>query len=925
MTPHDHEQILNGSNGAILEFLYRQYLKAPQTLDADWIDFFRKIETLPLPVEEEWEILRPMPQIKISRSEMSLITDPQMKVFALIQSYRRNGHFAANIDPLGLREPDRHYLSLAENGLDSSDLEREFTVMLGGRRIRLRLEQILDRLETAYCGSLGVEFFYLKEEARRQWLIERLEAPEHHLTISKDIQKLIFKKIYAAEYFERYVALKFPGKKRFSLEGSESLISSLQSVIELSGRFQVHDIVIGMAHRGRLNVLYNICGKDPGMIFAEFKENVPPEMRDGDVKYHLGYSRDVSTLAGNSVHLSLSFNPSHLEVVNPVILGSVRARQTHERDSERKKYLPVLIHGDAAFSGQGINYECLNMSALKGFTVGGSLHIVTNNQIGFTTDPIDGRSTFYATDVARMLQVPIFHVNGDDPEMCYRAVYLAMLWHQEFGTDAFIDLVSYRRLGHNETDEPTFTQPLIYKRIKELPTTVQIYECKLLEEGISQTELMEIKNEIHRELDGALERSNSMMPEYETLRVLWNGFQKNDDGGAVDTSVPAETIERLADRITGLPEGFHPNPKIGKLLDQRREMIRSPAGRIDWGMGEALAMATLLNENIPIRMSGQDVKRGTFSHRHAVLFDTENGTDYCPLNSIREGQAEIEITNSLLSEEAVLGFEFGYSMVDPRVLVIWEAQFGDFANGAQVIIDQFITSCETKWNRMSGLVMLLPHGFEGQGPEHSSARLERYLQLCSQKNIQVCNPTTPAQLFHLIRRQMLRNFRKPLVVMTPKSLLRHPEAVSSLGEFTGGRFREIVNDIVLEPERIRRLLFCTGKIFYELNEARIQNGIADTAIIRIEQLYPFPDTLMQEILAGYADASEFCWVQEEPRNQGAFIFFEFHFSKIIGNTREIVYYGRTASSSPATGYLKVHVKEQEKIIQEALNIQSGVK
>jgi len=906
--------ILNGLNAELLEHLYLRYLDDPESVEESWSSFFQSIDSAP----SGNGMLRMTPQLKISRSELRMITDPAMKVFALVQSYRRNGHLAARIDPLDLRQLNRNYLSLSQNGLDDIDPETPFTVMFGGRELTEPLSRTIDRLESIYCKSIGVEFFYLKDESRRHWLIEQFEAPENRIKISKEIQKLIYRKIYSAEYFERFIAEKFPGKKRFSLEGGETLIAGLQTIVELSGRFKIHDIVIGMAHRGRLNVLYNICGKDPGAIFAEFTENITEEMRDGDVKYHLGFSNDITTLTNNPVHLSLSFNPSHLEVVNPVILGSVRARQTHECDKERKQYLPVLVHGDAAFAGQGINYECLNMSNLAGYTVGGSLHIIINNQIGFTTDPSDARSTMYASDLAKILQVPIFHVNGDDPEACYRALYLAMHWHQKFGTDIFIDLVCYRRLGHNETDEPAFTQPLLYQKIKEHPTTVEIYEKKLIAEGVDPAELEAIRTEIQSQLNDALERSKTITAKYETLGGLWKGFQRELDRHPVDTKIDETRLRFLSERLTTLPGDFNANSKISRLLETRHRMVFDDDGKIDWGTGESLAYASLLTEGIPIRLSGQDVRRGTFSHRHAMLFDEQNGEGFVPLNHIQSDQATIEITNSLLSEEAVLGFEFGYSLVDPRILVIWEAQFGDFANGAQVIIDQFITSCETKWNRMSGLVMFLPHGYEGQGPEHSSGRLERYLQLCSQNNIQVANPTTPAQVFHLLRRQMKQNFRKPLIVMTPKSLLRHKEATSAVSDFTDGRFREVIDDPFAQqrPERIKRLLFCNGKIYYDLLEKQRELAREDVAVVRIEQLYPFPALEVEEILSKYGSATEIGWVQEEPRNQGAFTFIEFHFRKIMGLESEMLYFGRTASSSPATGYLKVHKKEQESIVKD---------
>ncbi|HNE25280.1 MAG TPA: 2-oxoglutarate dehydrogenase E1 component, partial [Leptospiraceae bacterium] len=675
-----------------------------------------------------------------------------------------------------------------------------------------------------------------------------------------------------------------------------------------------------MAHRGRLNVLTNVMGKDPAMIFAEFNEKVTNDVGPGDVKYHLGYSSDAVTSTGKKIHLSLGFNPSHLEVINPVVLGSVRARQTNGKDIERTQNLPLVIHGDAAFAGQGINYECLQMSSLEGYTVGGAFHIICNNQVGFTTNPADARSTRYCTDLAKMLQVPIFHVNGDDPEACYRAVQLCMEWRQRYGTDVFLDIVCYRRWGHNETDEPTFTQPVMYDAVKNHPTTVTLYEQRLLQEGIPAEEVEAIKKKSRDHFEEAYQRfqGGGVEVQFETLKGKWTGFTRINPSEPV-TAVAEDELRAVADILTRAPGGFSVHPKIQKLLEGRRAML-APGGKIDWGMGEALAYGTLLRQGYPIRISGQDVKRGTFSHRHAVLFDVKTDEEYAPLAQTAQKGAHLQIYNSLLSEVAVLGFEFGYSLADPHSLVIWEAQFGDFANGAQVIIDQFICSCEAKWSRMSGLVMLLPHGYEGQGPEHSSARLERYLQLCSLNNIIVANCTTPAQFFHIIRRQMLRNYRKPLIIMSPKSLLRLPEATSSLSELTSQAFDPVIDetDPSIDPAKVKRVVFCTGKLYYELSAERRKQGVNHVALVRVEELYPYPVKEISSVIQRYPNAREFAWAQEEPRNQGAWTYIDPRLRSQIPQASELSYIGRTPSPSPATGYFKVHQKEQQEIMDQVL-------
>ena len=949
------ESALSPANAALLEDIFDQYQRDPASVDEHWREFFRQYDTGTYIPPARHSGPRPAGNARAAAmaavsngtgngngqltgsdyesknisflvpGQVQDVADLHMKALLLLQAYRRHGHFAADTDPLKRGEPNRRGLKLEDHYLSESDLDREIKAYIGGKETRGKLRDVIARMEKAYCSSIGTEYFYIRDENRRRWLMEHLEAKSHLEKPSKKIKEMIFDRLFRAENWEKFLATRFPGKKRFSLEGGESLIPALSSVVENADQFGIQQIVLGMAHRGRLNVLANIMQKDPALIFAEFNENVPDNDRAGDVKYHMGYSSDVKTLGGNEVHLSLAFNPSHLEVINPVVLGSVRARQTRTRDVNRKGMMPLIIHGDAAFAGQGINYECLNMADLPGYAVGGALHIIVNNQIGFTTPAEEARSTPYCTDLAKILQAPIFHVNGDDPEACYRAIQLCLEWRQEFQTDVFLDLVCYRRLGHNETDEPAFTQPIMYKKIKSLPTTFQLYEKKLVDEGFASEKLEEIKNAARQKLEDAYQRleTNELKVQREALSGNWTGFEKADllSPAGPDTNVSRADIEAVAKKLTSVPEGFTPNKKIARLLEQRQAMVADKDGRLDWGMAENLAYGTLLSEGTSIRLSGQDCKRGTFSHRHAAIFDSETGAEHIPLRDTAR-DSQFEVINSLLSEMGALGFEFGYSLADPYTLVIWEAQFGDFVNNAQVIIDQFISSCEAKWNRMSGLVMLLPHGYEGQGPEHSSARLERFLQLCSQNNIQVCNLTTPAQYFHLIRRQMKRNFRKPLVVMSPKSLLRHPQATSTVQELTDARFLEVIDEREdsIDAKSVKRLLLCSGKIYYELLAARTERGIKDIAIATVEQIYPYPVDGITNLLQKYANAKEVAWCQEEPRNQGAWIYMENRLEAQISEQHDLNYFGRPPSPSPATGYYKIHQKEQEQIIDRALTL-----
>lgn len=921
MKPLTYISVLQGDQKEYLEQLYEKYLKSPESIPTDWQILFDSLET----ENKSYTAQKKVVSSEIQPEDLPadwIKEDLNLKVHKLIQDYRRHGHFNANIDPLGMHKKDlRAFFDISKYGIKESDLKKKVTVSIANKDYVDTVENIIKKMEQIYCSTTGIEFFYIRDDEKRNWIINHVESEEFYQPLSKEILKTLYHKLYSAEYFEKFLAIKYPGKKRFSLEGGESLIPAITTLIEEAGKYDVKQIVIGMAHRGRLNVLANIMGKDPAQIFAEFNENVSEEISMGDVKYHLGFSSDYKTLNNKLIHLSLAFNPSHLEVINPVVMGSVRARQTKNNDEERNKHFALLIHGDAAIAGQGINYEMINMALLKGYTIGGSIHIVVNNQIGFTTEPQDARSTPYATDIAKLLQTPIFHVNGDDPIAVYRCIKLAVKFRQTFHTDVFIDLICYRKWGHNETDEPNFTQPLMYKKIKEHPGTFTLFDRSPVTSILTNEEKEKIKQEVHQYFDNAYKRlqSEDIKIYIQTLTDQWKGLKKIDFENEPDTSVDLKTLQKITEKITKVPDGFNLNPKLKRLFEERYDMIFKPEKKkIDWAMGELLAYGSLLLEGIPVRISGQDCKRGTFSHRHAAVYDSETGEEYIPLQHLEPTQGKFEIYNSLLSEEAVLGFEFGYSLADPKTLVIWEAQFGDFANGAQVIIDQFISSSEAKWQRMSGITLFLPHGYEGQGPEHSSARLERYLQLCSQHNIQVVYPTLPSQIFHLLRRQIKRNYRKPLIVMTPKSLLRHVEAVSEIKDFTEGKFLEVIDEIDREilPQKVKKLIFCSGKIYYELRESRKNKQKNHIAIVRLEQLYPFPLGKVKEIISKYPNVDEYYWVQEEPRNQGAWIYMENHLGHLC--PKKLNYIGRPASPSPATGYFKVHLKEQEVIIKEAI-------
>ncbi len=846
----------------------------------------------------------------------------QARVVALINAYRIRGHLYAKVDPLGLEHAEPEELSLKRFGLDEVDPNTVFSTgdFVGAES--LTFGEIIERLQDTYCRSIGVEFTYTDSAEERTWLQSRMEGNANHTTLSPAAQTRILAKLTDAEIFEQFLHTNYIGAKRFSLEGSESFIAALDLCIERSAALGVEEIVIGMAHRGRLNVLANILEMDVREIFAGFEDNEPERhLGRGDVKYHLGYSHDRRTESGNDIHLTLCFNPSHLEFVNPVVEGRVRAKQDRRGDAERRRVLPVLVHGDAAFIGQGIVAETLNLGQLRGYSTGGTVHIVINNQIGFTTAPSDARSTHYCTDITRMLRCPVFHVNGEDPEAVAQAVHIATEFRQEFQRDVVIDVYGYRKYGHNEADEPRFTQPKMYAAIDRKATVREAYIQRLSQDGsLTETEAEEIRAKRRAELEEALSDTRrggySLVPD--SMRGIWKSYRGGREAECLEsaTAVPAAKLKTLAQALAKLPQGFQANKKVARLYQGRVKAV-TEGGSFDWGTAEWLAYASLLAEGTSIRLTGQDARRGTFSHRHAALFDVNSGEAYMPLTQVAADQGGLEIIDSPLSEAGVLGFEYGYSLDSPDALVIWEAQFGDFVNGAQVIIDQFISSSEDKWHRLSGLVMLLPHGFEGQGPEHSSARLERFLMLCAEDNMVVCNPTTPAQFFHLMRRQVVRPWRKPLVVMTPKSLLRLPEATSTIEDLSEGGFARLLFEMPAKgAANATRLLLCSGKVYYELLARREAEGRDDIVLARMEQLYPMHQRDFDALFAAYPRVKDVVWVQEEPRNMGAWCVMQGRLGGFIGK-RALTAVTRPESASPATGSAKAHKIEQGRLVDEA--------
>lgn len=893
----------------------------------------KRWQTNPASVDETWRIFFEGYELGLDRdsSTSAVATETgngsaQAAVTRLIDAYREMGHRLANLDPLGLNPPPESLdgLRLEDFGLSETELDQTFfTKMTSPPTTTLR--NILEILRETYCETIGVEYMHIRNAEVRQWLKERMEPHKNHPGLDLKVKRRILLKLNQAELFEVFLHTHYLGAKRFSLEGGESLIPLLDAIVERSSRQGVHELVMGMPHRGRLSVLANILNKPIGSIFSEFEGRMTTETEsgDGDVKYHLGYSGHHPTGDGGKVYLTLTPNPSHLEFVNPVVEGRARAKQLRLKDTQRKKVLPLLMHGDAAFAGQGIVTETLNLSQLKGYKTGGTIHVVVNNQVGFTTNPVDARSTRYATDVAKMLEVPIFHVNGDDPEAAVYVAELALDFRQAFGQDVVIDLVCYRKHGHNEGDEPAFTQPVMYEVIRSRPTVREKYTEALIAAGdLSRNEADTIAETLNNKMQSLYDEvhSGGHVAKPNSRRGFagaWHGFGRKYSFDPVPTGATLDAMKSVVEASLRYPQGFTVNSKVKNLMLARLKAVESGVG-VDWGLAETLAFGTLLLEKTPIRLSGQDSRRGTFSHRHSTLVDAKTGQDYVPLNNLAAGQAEFTAYDSLLSEAAVLGFDYGYSLDDPRMLILWEAQFGDFSNGAQVIIDQFICSAESKWGRGSGLVMLLPHGYEGMGPEHSSARLERYLQLCAEDNIQVVNATTPAQFFHLLRRQIKRDFRKPLVVMSPKSLLRAKAAVSTMQELVEGRFHEVIDDSV-EADKVKRVLVCSGKIYYDLvNQREKAEKLREVAILRLEQLYPWPVEALKASLTRYRNTREWVWVQEESQNMGAWSFVAPRLQEIVG--QPIQYVGRDASASPATGSHAVHDREQAEIVEAAIGL-----
>jgi 2-oxoglutarate dehydrogenase E1 component len=921
-------------NADYVESLYESYLADPSAVDERWRNFF---STLPRQAATRMshESVR-HGIVERARAGQRSAAAPalaggdaaakQGAVSRLVQIYANRGHLVASLDPLGMMKRERpRVLDLEYFGLTDADLDSEF---LTGSRTpaiphRMRLRDIIGQLRQIYCGTIGAEFAHVSNTEERLWLQEQFQTGRIRQDFSAAERRNILWQLTAAEGLERYLHTKYVGQKRFSLEGGDALIPLLDDVIQQGGIVGAEEFVIGMAHRGRLNVLVNVLGKAPSVLFSEFegKYDIAHLKGSGDVKYHKGFSADLRTPGGN-VHVALAFNPSHLEIVNAVVEGSVRARQERRADAAGERVVPILIHGDAAFAGQGVVMETLQLSQAPGYRTGGTLHVVVNNQVGFTTSrPEDSRSTMYSSDVAKMLEAPIFHVNADDPEAVVFVSRLALRYRMTFHKDVVIDLVCYRRLGHNEADEPAATQPLMYAAVRKHPTARKLYADRLVADGVlSEAEVAGFVEQYRTGLDEGhpqVRASLGMIGNKHT--VDWSKYLQADWTLRVRSGVDLVRLRTLGGRITGVPQGFELHPRVQQVIANRVRMLAGEMP-LDWGCAETLAYASLLEDGYAVRLSGQDAGRGTFFHRHAVLHHQKTGERFVPLEHVAERQPRFQVIDSVLSEEAVMGFEYGYATTEPDTLVIWEGQFGDFANGAQVVIDQFITSGESKWGRACGLTLFLPHGYEGQGPEHSSARLERFLQLCAELNIQVCVPSTPSQMFHMLRRQMLRSFRKPLVVMTPKSLLRHDLSVSSLDDLARGSFATVIGEVdELDDARVRRVVFSSGKVYFDLLKARRAAGGRDVALVRLEQLYPFPDEEFETVLRRYPNAREVVWCQEEPQNQGAWYQIRHRMDRLIGGRRELLYSGRAPAAAPATGIPKIHEAEQSELIGAALS------
>ncbi|MDP2571026.1 2-oxoglutarate dehydrogenase E1 component [Vibrio penaeicida] len=920
---------LAGANATYVEELYELYLSDPDLVSEEWKRVFEGLPTQSDAVDQPHSRVRDYFRrlAKETKHYNVQVSDPdvdakQVKVLQLINAYRFRGHEAANLDPLGLWERDTvAELNPAFHTLTEEDLDETFNVgSFANGQETMVLRDLQKALKQTYCGSVGAEYMHMTNTEQKRWIQQRLESVSGQASFTDEEKKTFLHELTAAEGLERYLGAKFPGAKRFSLEGGDAMIPMTKEIIRSAGAQGVREVVVGMAHRGRLNMLVNVLGKKPQDLFDEFAGKHDDTWGTGDVKYHQGFSADFAT-PGGDVHLALAFNPSHLEIVNPVVIGSVRARQDRLGDKDGSSVLPITIHGDSAIAGQGVVQETFNMSQARGFCVGGTVRIVVNNQVGFTTsNPRDTRSTMYCTDIAKMVQAPIFHVNADDPEAVAFVARLAVDYRNTFKCDVVIDLVCYRRHGHNEADEPNATQPLMYQKIKKHPTPRKLYADVLIERGEFDIETATLLVNEYRD---ALDHGEVVVKEWRPMAlhsVDWSPYIGHDWDTDWDSNFDIKRLKELGQRLCQYPESHKLHSRVNKLYNDRTSMINGEK-QLDWGMAETLAYATLVDDGKRIRISGQDSGRGTFFHRHSVLHNQTDASTYVPLANIHDKQGPFQVFDSVLSEEAVLAFEYGYATAEPGGLTLWEAQFGDFANGAQVVIDQFISSGEQKWARLCGLTMLLPHGYEGQGPEHSSARLERYLQLCAEQNMQVVVPSTPAQVYHMIRRQVVRPMRRPLIVMSPKSLLRHPLCTSSLEDLSEGTFQAAIGEIdTLEASKVKRVVFCSGKVYYDLLEQRRNNEQDDVAIVRIEQLYPFPLEEVQTAIAQYTNAVDYVWCQEEPQNQGAWYSSQHNFRIAIPAGADLKYAGRPASASPAVGYMSVHMKQQKALISDALTL-----
>ncbi|WP_294085299.1 2-oxoglutarate dehydrogenase E1 component [uncultured Actinobacillus sp.] len=919
-----------GSNQAYVEEIYEQYLEDPASVDASWKAIFDSFPATTVAEQSHSQVRDYFRKLaRENLPEAVSVVDPeasakQVKLLQWINAHRIRGYTQANLDPLNYyrwKTSQVPELDYRFHGFSDADLNE--TVTLGKYvygRDTMKFGDLVKALKETYLGPIGLEFMHVHDMEQRNWLQAKMESVLNKPLFTKEEKINLLAELTAADGLERYLGAKFPGAKRFSLEGSDAFIPMMKEIIRHASRNGMNDVVMGMAHRGRLNMLVNVLGKKPGELFDEFAGKHSDDNRTGDVKYHQGFSSDFA-VDDKRVHLTLAFNPSHLEIVSPVVIGSVRARQERLGDTAHEKVLAITVHGDSAVTGQGVMQETLNMANARGYTVGGTIRIVINNQIGFTTsNPNDTRSTEFCTDIAKMIQAPIIHVNGDDPEAVAFAARMAVEYRTKFKRDIFIDLISYRRHGHNEADEPLATQPMMYSIIKKHPTPRKVYADRLVAEGIlNQDEVTSMANEYR----DALDHGECVVPEWREMdmaAVDWLQYLNYDWTAPYENRFPTDRFTTLAKRVAEYPASVKAHSRVEKIYNDRKEMAEGNKP-FDWGMAETMAYATLLDEGTHVRISGEDAGRGTFFHRHAVVHNQNDGTGFVPLTHLHANQGRFQVWDSVLSEEAVLAFEYGFATTDPKTLTIWEAQFGDFANGAQIVIDQFISSGEQKWGRMCGLVMLLPHGYEGQGPEHSSARLERYLQLCAQQNMQVCVPSTPAQVYHMLRRQAIRKMRRPLVAISPKSLLRHPLAVSSFDELVNGQFQNVIGEIdSIDPKKVKRVVMCSGKVYYDLLEERRKKEQTDVAIIRIEQLYPFPVEDMAKVLEPYAHVKDFVWCQEEPQNQGAWYCSKHNFEAVIPAKAKLHYAGRPASAAPAVGYASLHNKQQRELVEQALTL-----